>query len=135
MKNLFALLLTAVLLFSLSACDNYAGEADKNSTPAPQSTPSDIQTDNINPSAPTPSSPSKPPVSEAKITRDRAIEIALEKAKLQKADIRDLEAELDYEKGVLVWEVDFDYQNLDYSYDINADTGAVILEEIEKDDK
>ncbi len=132
MKKLFALLLTAVLLFSLSACDNYAGEADKNSTPAPQSTPSDIQTDNNNPSAPTPSSPS---ISEAKITRDRAIDIALEKAKLQKADIRDLEAELDYEKGVLVWEVDFDYQNLDYSYDINADTGAVILEEIEKDDK
>ncbi|MBE6779383.1 MAG: hypothetical protein E7545_00250 [Ruminococcaceae bacterium] len=132
MKKFSALLLTAVLLFSLSACDNYAGEADKNSTPAPQSTPSDIQTDNNNPSAPTPSSPS---ISEAKITRDRAIEIALEKAKLQKADIRDLEAELDYEKGILVWEVDFDYQNLDYSYDINADTGAVILEEIEKDDK
>ncbi len=132
MKKLFALLLTAVLLFSLSACDNYAGEADKNSTPAPQSTPSDIQMDNNNPSAPTPSSPS---ISEAKITRDRAIDIALEKAKLQKADIRDLEAELDYEKGVLVWGVDFDYQNLDYSYDINADTGAVILEEIEKDDK
>ena len=132
MKKLFALLLTAVLLFSLSACDNYAGEAGKNSTPAPQSTPSDIQTDNNNPSAPTPSSPS---ISGAKITRDRAIEIALEKAKLQKADIHDLEAELDYEKGVLVWEVDFDYQNLDYSYDINADTGAVILEEIEKDDK
>ena len=45
------------------------------------------------------------------------------------------EAELDYEKGVLVWEVDFDYQNFDYSYDINANTGAVILEEIKKDDK
>ncbi len=135
MKKLFVLLLTAVLLFMLSACDNNAGAANKNGSPASQSTPSGIQTDNNNPSTPTPSSPSKPSASDAKITRDRAIEIALEKAKLQKADIRDLEAELDYEKGVLVWEVDFDYQNFDYSYDINANTGAIIFEEIEKDDK
>ena len=94
--------------------DNNAGNADKNSVPAPQSTPS---------------------VNDAKISRDRAIEIALEKAKLKKADVRDLEAELDYEKGVLVWEVDFDYQNFDYSYDINADSGAIVFEEIEKDDR
>ena len=131
MKKLLALLLVTVLLFALSACDNNAGAADKNSTPAPQSTPSDTQTDN---NTPTPTTPSKPNVNDAKITRDKAIEIALEKAKLKKADIRDLEAELDYEKGVLVWEVDFDYQNFDYSYDINADSGAIVLEEIEKDD-
>ncbi len=126
MKKSLALLLAAVLLFSLSACDNVAGDADKNSTPAPQSTPSESQ--------PT-STPSTPTVNDAKITRDKAIEIALEKAKLQKADVYDLEAELDYEKGVLVWEVDFDYQNFDYSYDINANTGVIVFEEIEKDDK
>ncbi len=132
MKKLLTLLLTAVLLFSLSACDNVAGAADKNSTPAPQSTP----TDNLPNNTPaTPSAPSKPSVSEAKITRDKAIEIVLERAKLQKTDVRDLEAELDYEKGVLVWEVDFDYQNFDYSYDINADTGAIVFEKIEKDDR
>lgn len=126
MKKLLTLLLATVFLFSLSACDNNAGAADKNSTPAPQSTPTENQ--------PT-STPSKPTVNDAKISRDKAIEIALEKAKLKKADVRDLEAELDYEKGVLVWEVDFDYQNLDYSYDINANTGAIIFEEVEKDDK
>ena len=126
MKKSLALLLAAVLLFSLSACDNVAGDADKNSAPAPQSTPSESQ--------PT-STPSTPTVNDAKITRDKAIEIALEKAKLQKADVYDLEAELDYEKGVLVWEVDFDYQNFDYSYDINANTGVIVFEEIEKDDK
>lgn len=114
MKKLLALLLVTVLLFALSACDNNAGNADKNSVPAPQSTPS---------------------VNDAKISRDRAIEIALEKAKLKKADVRELEAELDYEKGILVWEIDFDYQNFDYSYDINADSGVIVFEEIEKDDR
>lgn len=114
MKKLLALLLVTVLLFALSACDNNAGNADKNSVPAPQSTPS---------------------VNDAKISRERAIEIALEKAKLKTDDVRDLEAELDYEKGVLVWEVDFDYQNFDYSYDINADSGTIVFEEIEKDDR
>lgn len=129
MKKLLALLLVTVLLFALSACDNNAGNADKNSVPAPQSTPSDNQLNN------NPATPSKPSVNDAKISRDRAIEIALEKAKLKKADVRDLEAELDYEKGVLVWEVDFDYQNFDYSYDIKADSGAIVFEEIEKDDR
>lgn len=128
MKKLSALLLVTVLLFALSACDNNAGAADKNSTPAPQSTPSENQTNNTDTST-----SSKPSANDANISRDRAIEIALEKAKLKKADVRDLEAELDYEKGVLVWEVDFDYQNFDYSYDINAESGAIVLEEIEKD--
>lgn len=133
MKKLLALLLSAVFLFSLSACDNVAGDADKNSTPAPQSTPSGSQPNNTDTA--TPSTASKPSANDAQISRDRAIEIALEKAKLKKADVRDLEAELDYEKGVLVWEVDFDYQNFDYSYDINAESGAIVFEEIEKDNK
>lgn len=121
MKKLLALVLITFLLFSLSACDNNAGATDKNSTPAQNN--------------PTQGTQTKPTVGDAKIARDKAIEIALEKAKLQKADVYDLEAELDYEKGILVWEVDFDYQNSDYSYDINADTGKIIFEEVEKDYK
>ena len=117
MKKILALLLSSTLLFMLSACDNNAGNATKNGVPAPQKS----------------TTSTKPSVNNAQITRDNAIEIALEKAMLKKADVRDLEAELDYEKGILVWEVDFDYQNLDYSYYINADTGVIVYEKAERD--
>lgn len=110
MKKILAILLTAVLLFSLSACDNYAGEADKNSTPAQNG------------------------LSEStKITRDEAIDIALNEAGAQKSDVFDLEAELDYENGQKVWEIDFDYDKLEYSYDVNAKTGAITKTERERD--
>ena len=71
--------------------------------------------------------------SNAKISQERAIEIALEKASIIKTDVRDLEVELDFERGVLVWEIDFEYQNFDYSYDVHADTGEIVFEEIEND--
>lgn len=126
MKKLLALLLVTVLLFALSGCANNADNTNKNSVP--QNTPSNGLS-NI------PPAPSKPSSSEAKITKDKAIEIALEKAKLKKADVLDLEAELYYENGVLVWELEFDYKNFDYSYDIDANTGAIVFEVIEKDYK
>ncbi len=110
MKKLLALTLTSVLLFSLSACANYAGEAGKNSTPAQNGTSENTQ-----------------------ITRDEAIDIALNEAGAQKSDVFDLEAELDYENGQKVWEIDFDYDKLEYSYDVNAETGAITKVERERD--
>ena len=59
------------------------------------------------------------------ITRDRALEIALDKAGVKQADIHDLDVELDRERGVTVWEVDFDHGNLEYSYDVDAESGAI----------
>lgn len=95
MKKLLVLILTVVLLFAISACDNYTGDV--------------------------------------KITRDEAIQIALEKAKVNKVDVYDLDVELDYEKKALVWDIDFEYQNLEHSYRINAQTGAIIFETVERD--
>ena len=67
------------------------------------------------------------------IGRDRAIELALNHAGLNKADVRDLEAELDRERGGTYWEVDFEYGGYDYSYDLNAQTGEIVIAEKEKD--
>ena len=67
------------------------------------------------------------------ITREKALEIALQTAGLNENDIRDLEIELDNERTVTVWEVDFDHKNLEYSYDINAQTGAITKTERERD--
>ena len=67
------------------------------------------------------------------ITRDRAIKIALDTAKLSETDVRDLEAEIDRERSEVFWEVDFEYGGYDYSYDINATTGEAIKTEKERD--
>ena len=70
---------------------------------------------------------------ETLISRDTAINTALNAAGLKKAEVRDLDAELDYEKGIKVWEVDFEKGNKEYSYEINANTGKIIWSEVDYD--
>ena len=67
------------------------------------------------------------------INREEALDIALEKAGVTKTDIRDLEIELDHERGKKVWEIDFDHGDLEYSYDIDAESGAITEVERERD--
>ena len=45
-----------------------------------------------------------------------------------------IEAELDRERGYMYWEVDFNYQNQEYSYDVNAETGDITKVECEIND-
>ncbi len=120
MKKVLVLVFATLLLFSLSACDDIVEKSNKNRLPSQNN--------------PTSNGISAPNVSDAKITREKAIEIALEKAKLKETDVRDLEAELDYERDLLVWDVDFDYKNFDYAYEINANTGDIVTEKTERDD-
>ena len=60
------------------------------------------------------------------IGRDSAISIALKDLKLTKNDVYDLECELDKEFNQIVYEVTFNYKNLEYEYYINAETGKII---------
>lgn len=69
-----------------------------------------------------------------KITREEAKSIALNHAGLKEVDVRGLEIELDYEKGVHVYEVSFESGKYDYDYDIDAYTGAVKFSEKDFDD-
>ena len=110
MKKLFTLLLTLVFVFALSACDNTRSGAKQNNN---ANTPTQSETDLI--------------------TRDRALDLALNHAGLTLDDVYDLEAELDYERGVTYWEVDFESKNLEYSYDINAQTEEITRLEKERD--
>ena len=67
------------------------------------------------------------------ITRDKAIELALNHAKLTRTQVRDLETELDRERTGVFWEVDFESGGYEYSYDINAETEAIAKVEKERD--
>ena len=73
------------------------------------------------------------PSAENRLSREEAIGIALAKAGLERSEVRDLEAELDREHGNLVWEVDFDRQNKDFSIDVDAVSGEVLFFEKEID--
>ncbi len=67
------------------------------------------------------------------IGKAKAIEIALTHAGVKRSDVRDLDCELDRENGVLVYDIDFEVGDMEYDYDIDAKTGAVLSSWKERD--
>lgn len=67
------------------------------------------------------------------IGTSKAAEIALAHAKLKKSQVREFECKLDTEKGVKVYEVDFEYKGYEYEYDINAVSGKIVHYEKSRD--
>ena len=64
----------------------------------------------------------------------KAKSIALNHAGVSENKAYDMEIELDDEDGTLVYEVEFKSGNMEYSYEINAATGAIIKHETELED-
>ena len=64
----------------------------------------------------------------------KAKSIALNHAGLSENEAYDMEIELDDEDGTLVYEVAFKSGGMEYSYEINAATGAILKHETEIDD-
>lgn len=65
------------------------------------------------------------------ISRDKAKSIALNDAGLKESKVRQLEVELDKEENK--YEVNFEANGKEYSYEINATTGKIIDKEVERD--
>ena len=63
----------------------------------------------------------------------KAKSIALNHAGVSENKAYDMEIELDDEDGTLVYEVEFKFGGMEYSYEINAATGAIIKHEAELD--
>ncbi len=68
----------------------------------------------------------------AYIGAERAKSIALGHASLAETAVFDLDCELDYEYGRMVYEVDFDANGAEYEYEIDAKSGDILLFEIER---
>ena len=77
--------------------------------------------------------PSKPAAS-SDIGYAKAKSIALNHAGVSENKAYDMDIELDDEDGTLVYEVEFKSGNMEYSYEINAATGAILKHEAELDD-
>ena len=70
----------------------------------------------------------------AYIGADRAKEVAFERAGVSASKAANMTVELDYEDGVMVYQVEFKYGGYEYDCDVNATTGAVVKYEKEADD-
>ena len=77
--------------------------------------------------------PSNPAVS-SNISHAKAKSIALNHAGVSESKAYDMEIELDDEDGTLAYEVEFKFGGMEYSYEINAATGAILKHEAELDD-
>ena len=77
--------------------------------------------------------PSKPAAS-GDIGYAKAKSVALNHAGVSEGKAYDMDIELDDEDGRLIYEVEFKSGNVEYSYEINAATGAILKHEAELDD-
>ena len=74
------------------------------------------------------------PAGSGDIGHAKAKSIALNHAGVSASKAYDMEIELDDEDGTLVYEVEFKFGGMEYSYEINAATGAILKHEAELDD-
>ena len=74
------------------------------------------------------------PVLPGDIGRAKAKSIALNHAGVSESKAYDMEIEPDDEDGTRVYEVEFKFGGMEYSYEINAATGAILKHEAELDD-
>ena len=137
MKRFWSVTMILLLLVALSACGQAAVDPtaapapSDDGTPASTGAPTTTTTTAASPAADTPTT-FTPTVQT--ISRDRAVEIALQTAGLARDQVFDLDAELDRERGELYWEVDFETREYEYSYDILAEDGAVARSHKEPND-
>ena len=74
------------------------------------------------------------PAASGDIGYAKAKSVALNHAGVSENKAYDMEIELDDEDGTLVYEVEFKSGGMEYSYEINAATGAILKHETELDD-
>lgn len=142
MKKFLSLFLVLLVIVALSACgvrnERQSTQNPSASTEQQSAVQSDLANDIINQSSVPNNSSVDSTVSNntsvKTISRERAIELALKAAGVDKASVFDIEAELDRERGGVVWEVDFDTREYEYSYDINAKDGSIVKVERERND-
>ncbi|MBQ6934252.1 MAG: PepSY domain-containing protein [Clostridia bacterium] len=73
------------------------------------------------------------PAQPDRISRDEAKAKAITHAKVGNGKIRDLDIELEKERGVTFYEISFDVGNLEYEYAIEAYTGEILYNKTERD--
>lgn len=68
------------------------------------------------------------------ISEEKVKQIVLSHARVSADSVKNIDIELDYEKGFAIYEVDFNVGYMEYEYDLNAITGEIIRYNREYDD-
>ena len=142
MKKGLYIAIAALLIFALVGCATQASPAQR------ENTPRDVEKDSVSATdtqktppateiTPAPQASAAPVDTEPKtvqITAKEAVAAALAHAGVTETQVRDLEAELEKERGELYYEVSFEAGPYDYEYLIGVDSAEVVHFEKEIDD-
>lgn len=135
MKKILSFMLALTFVFALTAC----GEKDSVSSIMQEGSDMMSETkDNVSSfiggvESGVASMVSRITQSNATISAEEARDIALKDAGVTKDNIHELESELDRELGILVYDIEFKSGDKEYSYEINAESGAIIDRHTKKD--
>ena len=137
MKKLLVLLLALALVLTFTGCLAQPVGTNNAASPALSQQDTQAETEVVTESptqAPTEAPAKSQTKEEEKISEKKAKEVALEHAGLKEADVTALFVELDYDDGILRYEVDFHHGGYEYDYDIDAKTGKVLSYDKDYDD-
>lgn len=97
-----------------------------------ESTSDAVPTQSSDQAASKPAAENTAPVMTGYLPRGDAIQIAMDAAKVSRADISDLSCELEEDDGVMIYQVEFEHGQYEYEYDIDAKSGMIL--DVEVDD-
>ena len=125
MKKLLSIALSLALIATLFAACGTSAAQPTDPVPSQPAATEPVVTEPI---------ATEPPVTEpvTKISREQALQIALEDAGLTQDQIHDLEVELDNDSGALHFDVDFEVNDKDYDYEIDAEDGKILKKQLPK---
>ena len=69
------------------------------------------------------------------ISIDTVKDIVFKHAKVENKNVTNLEIEYDYENGNMIYDVEFDCNNIEYDYEVDAVSGKILESEIENKNK
>ena len=125
MKKLLSIVFAlALVLTVLAGCQTSLSAPQPPAEPPATVVPLDA------PAQPLP--PATPAQAATKLTADQALEIALKDAGLTKEQIHDLDVELDNDGGAVHYDVDFEVNDKDYDYEIDAESGNILKKDVPK---
>lgn len=125
MKKLFSIVFAlALVLTVLAGCQTSLSAPQPPAEPPANVVPLDAPAQSLPPATPAQAA--------TKLTADQALEIALKDAGLTKEQIHDLDVELDNDGGALHYDVDFEVNDKDYDYEIDAESGNILKKDVPK---
>ena len=120
---------------SAPAAEESAPAASENASGSSETTSTDSKaTDTAAAPSDAAAAPSDAASADSYIGEQAAIDAALKDAGFAASDVTELEAELDLDDAVVHYDVEFKQGGMEYSYDVDAVSGAIIASESEVDD-